>query len=236
MLSRLLLVGCATLSVCACAPSTSGLDPNVTAAQVMPQLPPADGNVQGLMPEFRLGALDMISINVFGADELTRRTRIDSAGNINLPLVGTVRAAGMTTQELSNNVADKLRGRYIRNPQVSVSVEEVVSQMVTIDGAVRVPGRYPVAGSTTLQQAIATAQGMSDTAQVTEVVVFRTVNGTRMVALFSMKDIREGRASDPEIFSNDIIVVGTSRSRAIWAQVAQVAPIFSVFTPLAYIR
>jgi polysaccharide export outer membrane protein len=171
---------------------------------------------------------------VLGVDDLKREGRIDGAGNFSYPLIGSVHAAGLTPAELSTVIADQLRGRFVRNPQVSVNVREVVSQVVSVDGAVRDPGRYVVTGYMTLQQAIASAHGLTEFAQVTEVVVFRTVGGRPSAALFSLKDIREGRYGDPQIYANDVIVVGTSRARRMWQDLAQVAPIFSVFTPLAY--
>lgn len=185
---------------------------------------------------YQLGPYDQINVNVVGAPELTRQGRIDGSGAFDFPLIGPVQAAGLTPTELGSLIANRLRGRFVRDPQVSVNVQEVVSQVVTIDGAVVIPGRYPVPGPMTLQQAIASARGVSDDARITEVVVFRTIEGRQMAALFSLKDIREGRYADPAIYANDVVIVGTSRARRMFRDLAQIAPIFSVFTPLAYAR
>ncbi|MGQ0590678.1 MAG: polysaccharide biosynthesis/export family protein [Sphingosinicella sp.] len=184
--------------------------------------------------DFRLGPYDNIVIDVLGAAELRREGRIDGSGNFNLPLIGSVQAAGRTPAELASSIGDLLRGRYIRNPQVSVSVREIASQEFSIDGEVRQPGRYAAAGDITLQVAIASARGITEEAQMSEVVVFRTIEGRQMAALYSLRDIREGRAVDPDIYTGDIIIVGTSRSRRLFRDLAQIAPIFSVFTPLVY--
>jgi polysaccharide biosynthesis/export protein len=221
------LAGCTT-------PTSSGLDPAGGAVVAVSQLP-APGRAAADIPgDFVLGPYDRIVVEVVGVEELRREGLIDGAGNFNFPLTGSVRAAGLSPDELSDAIAQRLRGRYVRDPQVSVSVREMVSQQVTVDGAVREPGRYPVAGRMTLQTAIASARGLSDDARMTEVVVFRTVDGQQMAALFSLKDIREGRYPDPAIYSNDVVVVGTSRARRLFRELAQVAPIFSVFTPLVY--
>jgi polysaccharide export outer membrane protein len=218
-----------------CVATSSGLSPTPTAVQVATDLPPPTQAAPATAPDFRLQPYDMVTIQVVGVEDLRRQTRIDGAGNINYPYVGTIQAAGMSTEALSQRIADGLRGRYIRNPQVSVAVDDIVGRVLTVDGAVRLPGRYPVYGGMTLQSAIASAQGTSDTARITEVVVFRTVNGRQMAALFSLKDIHEGRYPDPQLYANDIVIVGTSRARYLWTQFAAVAPIFSAFIPLAYI-
>jgi polysaccharide export outer membrane protein len=233
-LSRLGATVVAAAALAGCTTVASGLDPAGTAiARVQELGPPSVTNAGS--PEYRLGPYDQVIIEVLGIDELKREGRIDGAGNFSYPLIGSVHAAGLTPAELSTTIADRLRGRFVRDPQVSVNVREVVSQVVSVDGAVRDPGRFVVTGYMTLQQSIASAHGLTEDAQITEVVVFRTVGGRPSAALFSLKDIREGRYNDPQIYANDVIVVGTSRARRLWHDMAQVAPIFSVFTPLAYI-
>ncbi len=219
------LAGCGTTA-------TSGLDRNGVIPR-MEQLPPPVPTNYGT-PEFRLGPYDHIVVEVLAAPELRRDGRIDGAGNFNFPLVGSIPAAGLSPDALAARIADGLRGRFVRNPQVSVSVAQVVSQVVTVDGAVRLPGRFPVPGRMTLQDAIASAQGLTEDARVSEVVVFRTVDGRQTAALFSLKDIREGRYPDPAIYSQDVVVVGASRARRLFRDLAQVAPVFGVFTPLIY--
>lgn len=226
----LLLAG---LAVAGCTRTSSGLAEGATAIQRVEQLAPPSPTNTGT-PEFRLGPYDSIVVEVLGVPELRREGRIDGSGHFSLPLIGSVPAAGMSTAQFAQVVADGLRGRYVRDPHVSVNVTQVVSQLVTVDGAVRDPGRYPVTGSMTLQQAIASAHGLTELSNVTEVVVFRTVDGRQMAALFSLKDIREGRYADPAIYSQDVVVVGTSRARRLFMDLAQVAPVFSVFTPLTY--
>jgi polysaccharide biosynthesis/export protein len=218
----------------ACSTVSSGLDRSASGVEIRDTLPPPDPQ-QLPRREFRFGPFDSLVVDVMNSPELRRETLIDGAGNINLPLVGTVRAAGLTPDELSRTIADGLRGRFIRDPYVSVSVREAASQILTVDGEVRQPGRYQVIGDMTLQEAVASARGLNEDAQMSEVVIFRRIEGRRMAALFSLADIRQGRSPDPEVYSGDVVVVGTSRARRMWRDLAQLAPLFNVFTPLIYV-
>src|SRR5690606_18851553 len=113
---------------------------------------------------------------------------VDAAGNFSMPLVGSVAAGGKTPQELADVIAEKLRGRYLKDPQVAVNIKEARARTVTVDGSVRQPGVYPVIGEMTLQQAVATAKGADQSADIDKVIVFRTVNGQKMAAMFNLRD------------------------------------------------
>ena len=162
---------------------------------------------------YRIGPRDLLAVEVFGAPELKREGEVDSGGNLSLPLVGNVSVGGKTPQEAGSEIAARLRGRYLKDPQVSISIVKANPRTVTVDGAVQQPGLYPVIGRMTLQQAIASAKGAGDIANLNNVVVFRTVNQQKMAALFSLKDIRAGRMIDPQIYGNDIVVVGENATR-----------------------
>ena len=89
----------------------------------------------------------------------------DTGGNLLLPLIGQVRAAGRTPAELSDEIATALKKKYMKDPQVVVSVKEAQGQKITVDGAVGQPGVYPLNGPTTLMQAVSLAKG-ADVADV----------------------------------------------------------------------
>lgn len=209
------------------------LDPNSTAVQVATALPAPDDTEVAIDPtSYRIGPMDQIVVSVFGAPELDKEGAVDAAGNFSLPLAGSVQAAGKTPDELAKAIAQKLKGRYVRDPQVSVNIKQAAGQMFTVDGEVRQPGVYPLVGRMTLQQAVATARGASDTANVNNVIVFRTVNGTRMAAMFSLRDIRSGRLSDPQVYGNDIIVVGENATRRALKDFAVAIPLLGRFIPV----
>lgn len=182
--------------------------------------------------EYRVGAQDLIEISVFQVTELNRTVRINSNGQISLPLIGVVQAGGKTVQELEIELASRLTEKFLQDPQVSVFVKEFSSQRVTFEGAIRSPGIYPVTGKTSLLQGIARAGGVTELANLDGVVVFRTVDGQKMAAVFSLKQIRAGDAVDPQIYGDDIVVVDQSGAKTGLRNVLQALPIFNIFSPL----
>ncbi|MCW3796569.1 polysaccharide export protein [Sphingomonas sp. BN140010] len=203
----------ALLALSGCAGGAS-LGSGSNAVQVSQALPaPTVTTDTTDFSNYRMAPRDQVVVEVFGAPELKREGEVDAAGNLSMPLIGSVVAGGRTPAEVSTAIADKLRGRYLRNPQVTVNITKAVGQTVTVDGAVRDPGVYPVTGRMTLQQAIASAKGSSDLANLDNVVVFRRVNNQQMAALFSLKRIRAGQMPDPQIYGNDIVVVGENATR-----------------------
>ena len=232
-MKRLVLIAPICIPLVAGCSSGPGLDERSSAVQVASTLPPPDTPTTAVdFSAYRIGPTDEIVVSVFGAPELGREGAVDAAGNFSLPLAGTVVAGGKTPQELANEIADKLRGPYLKNPQVVVNIKAARAQTVTIDGAVREPGIYPVVGKLTLQQAIATAKGASESANIGNVVVFRTVNGQRMAAMFNLKDVRAGRYTDPQIYGNDIIVVGESAVRRFFKDYLSAFPVLGSFIPV----
>lgn len=181
--------------------------------------------------EYRVGPQDLLEITVFQVQDLNRTVRVNSAGQISLPLIGTVLAGGRTAQELEQDIAAKLSESYLQNPQVGVFVKEYTSQRVTLEGAIRAPGIYPLRGRTSLLQAIAMAQGVSEIANLQGVVVFRTIKGQKMAAVFDLQQIRGGNAPDPEIYGDDIIVIDQSGSRAAWRRLIESIPVIGLFRP-----
>ncbi len=181
--------------------------------------------------EYRLEPQDKIDITVYQIKDLTlEKVQIDSAGNIFLPLVGVVPAAGKTPSELAEEIASRLRGQYLQSPQVAIRVTEAASQKVTVDGAVMQPGVYTISGRTTLLQAVAMAKGPDvKYADLRRVVVFRTVDGQRMAATYNLSEIRSGAQGDPEIKGNDVIVVDGSNSKRMWREILSALPGLAIF-------
>lgn len=226
------LLGLCALALAACA-SNPTLGQGSNAVRVTDALPPPDQTGMALdLSSYRIGPLDVIRVEVFGAPELTREAEVDAAGNFSLPLTGPVVAAGRTPGELSAAIAEKLRAKYLKNPQVSVNIVKAQSKTFTVDGAVREPGLYPIVGKMTLQQAVARARGADTAANLNNVVVFRTVGNQKVAALFNLKDIRAGRLDDPQIYGNDIIVVGESAARKFFRDFGNMFPVLGQFVPV----
>lgn len=176
--------------------------------------------------EYVIAPTDRLTLDVFGVTELTRTVQVDPNGMFTLPLVGTVQAAGRTPTEVASTIADRLRVRYMRSPQVAVNAE-TINQTVTVEGQVRTPGAYPVLGRTTLLQSLARAQGLTEDANTRYVVVFRRVNNQQMAALYDVRAIRQGVYEDPEVYGNDVITVGETQARRIFGLVFQTAALLT---------
>lgn len=206
----------------------------VSAAQVRTELPvPSIQDMTQAQTDYRIGPLDKLTIAVFGVSDLTTNGQVDAAGNLAMPLVGQIRAIGETPQGLAAKIAAALDQRYVKNPQVSVTVTEAVSQSVTVEGSVTKPGSYSVVGSSTVLRVLAAAGGPTDSARLSEVVVFRTVGGERMVARFNLKDIRGARIPDPSIYGNDIVVMGDSPGRQLFKDLVSLTPVLGIFYQIA---
>lgn len=192
--------------------------------------PPSGSDLMASATPYRVGPLDKLVITVFGAPELSGDFQTDAAGRLSLPLIGEVDAAGQTPTELGGAIAAKLADNYVRNPQVTVNLKESTSQKFTIDGQVTEPGSYDVVGNMSLMRAVAAAKGASEYARLDDVVVFRTVGGRPMAALYNLQAIRRGLYADPKIYPNDVVVVGDSKSRRLFQQMMQAFPLLT--TPL----
>lgn len=172
-----------------------------------------------------IGPLDTLTVTVFNTPEFTGDVPVDSSGRIALPLIGPIDAGGLTAGELSDKVAGLLRGRYIRDPDVTVNIKESVSQVVTVDGSVQRPGLYPVTNQSTLMRAIAASGGLGEFAKQNNVVILRTVNNQHMAGLYDIGQIRRGVYDDPPIYANDVVIVGDSPARRLFRDALQVAPL-----------
>jgi polysaccharide export outer membrane protein len=180
--------------------------------------------------EYRIGVGDQLDVRVFQVDDLSfEELVVDTSGNINMPLIGAVLSAGRTAGEMSDDIAGRLAARYLQDPQVTVTVKEAANQKITIDGAVAKPGVYEMRGATSLLQAVAMAEGPTRVADLTRVAVFRSIDGRRSVALFDLGAIRQGRASDPQVMGDDVIVVDTSRLNSALREVVGALPALSAF-------
>ncbi|MGQ2944302.1 MAG: polysaccharide biosynthesis/export family protein [Blastomonas fulva] len=174
---------------------------------------------------FIVGPYDMLSIDVFGNEDLKAdEIQVDAGGRITFPLIGTVEVAGKTPGEIARTMESMLKGRYLRNPQVTVNLKETASQVVAISGEIKKPGIYPIVGDMTLLKAIARAEGWTEFSKKREVLVFRKVGGQQYAALYDAKAIERGQYADPELYPNDTVVVGDSQARRNMKDLFTVVP------------
>lgn len=202
------------------------------AVALSPETPPtaAGGSARY---EYVIGPQDTLDVSVFQVKDLTlEKLQVDGSGRILLPLIGTVIASGKTAPELAIEIANRLRGKFIQDPQVVVMVRDAASQRVTVDGAVVKPGVYPLLGPTTLLQAVALAQGPDNKyANLRRVILFRVENGKRTTLVYNLTDIRSGRADDPDIQPNDVVIVDGSNVKGAWREVLGALPGLAIFRP-----
>jgi polysaccharide export outer membrane protein len=213
--------------------ASPGSDKSPPAIRVA-RLPPgvADGSLAAPSGDYRIGPLDVLDISVFGVPDLTRTVEVTGNGQISFPLIGTVSAAGRTTEGLKAELETRLGAKYLQSPQVDVAVKTSTSQRVTVEGAVKESGIYPLVGETTLIQVIAMAKGLDSSADTHGVLVFRRIGGQKNVAAFDLSAIQKGRSTDPVLQGGDVVVVDQSGLKALWSSVRGNLPVAAMFVPL----
>ncbi len=129
---------------------------------------------------YTLDAGDRLRVVVFGQDGISNSYIVDAGGNITLPLIGTVSARGYTTQQLAQTISERLKHGYVREPHVSVEIEQ--ARPFFILGEVTLPGQYPYIANMTVETAIAVAGGFGPRASKSKVQLTRNLPGQQMRA------------------------------------------------------
>jgi polysaccharide export outer membrane protein len=227
-LACLLLVGCGPGGGMVDVSATSGAETGAAFnASARPNvLPPPAGSQGGV---YRVSVGDIIEVNVFQLPDLRREAEVDGAGNVNLALIGATPAAGRTVRQLEEEIAGRYRARYLQNPQITVAVKDAVGQRITVDGAVKRPGVVMARGGMTLLRVLAEAQGFTETADQSNVVVMRNGPQGRTAARFDANAIRAGTMADPQIYGGDTVVVDDSTAKTAWKHFREALPVAGLF-------
>jgi len=156
--------------------SLSVTQPSLAAA--MPTSAP-DATPAALDRLEALGMGDMVRVTVFRNPDLTTEARVNERGTILFPMIGEVPVAGLTPTQAASRIAEKLRsGKYVVNPEVTVSIAQVNSRQVSVLGNVNKPGRYPLDSlNVNLTDLISTAGGIAPTGSDLVTIVSR--NGSK---------------------------------------------------------
>ena len=170
------------------APTYAAPAPRYTAprAQVAPQVAPTYAYPQNYgyasaspyQPSYTLDSGDKLRVVVFGQEGLTNSYIVDAGGNINMPLVGTLPARGVSTQQLASLITTRLKQGYVREPHVSVEIEAY--RPFFILGEVNNPGQYPFVANMTAEKAVAIAGGFSPRASKSKVELTRNAPGQQV--------------------------------------------------------
>lgn len=184
------------------------LSATVARAQAQPSSAPA---AAGATTQYRLALGDTIRITVFQVPDLSLETRINEAGAISYPLLGSVTLAGLTVTEAEQRLARGLRdGNFVRQPQVSITLTQARGNQVSVLGQVGRPGRYPLeTGEVRLTDMLATAGGIAQGGSDV-VVVLGTRNGQPYRAEVDLPAVFAStgrRGADVVLQNNDVIWV-----------------------------
>ena len=202
----LALAGCATDRTYAEAP-----DVELTELSTLPA--PRDPIATGI------GAAEQLEIRVLQDPSLNGTYVTDADGFLDFPYIGTVAAAGVTSDQLAERIASRLEGRFVVDPEVVVRTTIPIDRSVSIGGEVANPGSYPIDNSETLLRGVNQAGGLTELARADDVLVMRELEGRRYIGLYNYDAVSRGNYEDPRLYPGDIVMVGDSpalrRIRAI---------------------
>lgn len=165
-------------------------------------------SLTGVGTDYRIGPNDLLEFDVFGVPDMKRTVRVNSSGQVSLPLIGAVPLAGLTAQQAEALLAQRYGEKYLQDPNISLFIKEYTTQRVTIEGAVLKPGIYPVTGQISLLRALALAGGYAQYADLESIMLYRAgPDGKQTSQTFNLEQVRAGEVPDPAIQSDDVIVV-----------------------------
>jgi len=155
-----------------------------------------------------IGPEDVLEISVWQNQDLSRTVTVRPDGRISLPLINDVQAAGLTTEELKNQIAARLKP-YVEVPNVAVIVQQINSWRVYIQGEVRSPGVYPLRSQTRISQAIAMAGGFTEFAKKGKIRVVRKTRGATEFIDVNYNNILSNKSVQDDIYlrPGDTIIV-----------------------------
>jgi len=160
--------------------------------------------------DYIIGPEDVLDITVWKNTDLSKTVQVRPDGRISLPLIGDVAAVGRTSDQLTQEISNRLKA-YMENPTVSIMVKEVNSYTIYVLGEVAKPGKYPLKSKTTLLQAITLASGFTQVASRNKIVVFRFGKDgeplTKIKASYDDIVMRDGISQNIELKPGDTIVV-----------------------------
>jgi polysaccharide export outer membrane protein len=224
-IQQLLFATCALLLLPSCAPHAParGPVPHTSGAgeDSSPALPPElNGTTRraGSQADRPIAADDVLEITVFEVAELSRTVRVSEGGDIALPLVGVMRAAGLTTRELESQLRAQLQRSYMHDPHVTIEVKEIGTPAIYVVGEVNQAGAFVPSGrgGLTVLRAVAMARGWKPTAAPSRAVVIRTVpTGDRLQIQVNMNDIVRGKMDDLVLQGNDVLYIPKSTEKSV---------------------
>ncbi len=226
---KVAIIGLGVAALSACASVGSDSDNILADGQFYTQdFPEISENTLAINAEqdlFRVG--DTADIHVYNVESLTNSYPVDREGNINFPLIGTQKVAGLTTLELQKQLMAAYGEDYLQSPNITVRLEANTLGNIVVDGAVSKPGVFELNKPIRLSEAVALAGGLGEFADSKEVYMVREVEGKKAVQIVNLKEIRQLGATDPEVYPQDIIYIPKSPGKAAFNEFLKTVPLLS---------
>lgn len=179
----------------------------LTLAACVPRAQPLVTEGSAGVPEDRVGIDDTFDVRVYGEAELSGTFRVATDGTVDYPLAGRLQIAGLRTGEIQKLLVDRLKDRYLKDPQVVVTIKDRNSQKISVLGQVMKPGQVGYYPNMTIVDAIASAGGFTGIAAKNSVNLRRETAGKIEMHVFPVADISEGRSPNIIILPGDVLVV-----------------------------
>lgn len=195
------VTGCASTQPVASSPGQATVPDSVAKSAAATVAEPAGGN-------YEIGPEDLLEISVWNEKDLQRQVLVRPDGWLTFPLVGNIRAAGKTTQELQAEITKRLK-KYIPDPVVTVTVQKVQGLKVFVIGKVGKPGEYMVGRYVDVLQALTLAGGLTPFAKEDQIKILRKQGGAERIIPFDYSEVKRGRNLDQNIRlqAGDVVMV-----------------------------
>jgi len=169
---------------------------------------PTASQVQVNDTEYKIGAQDVLRIDVWKEDQLSRVVPVRPDGKVTLPLLNDLQAVGLTPMRLADVISEGLK-KYINNPQVTVTIAEINSRRIYVTGEVARAGAFPLLPNMTVLQALSSSGGFTQFAKLKNIYVLRMEGGKQVKHPFNYKEVVNGRKPEQNILlePGDVIVV-----------------------------
>ncbi len=208
----MILIAVSAGAMCPPAQARTAKKPHLDFPTRLPEMPQDQEVLEGKDKGFAPG--DQLSVDVFGLPSLSRMVTVNTNGEIQLPMIGTLKAADETGTTLAAIVRTRLMERYVRDPQVTVALVAAAAQSVWVRGDVRTPGEVEVTPRTNLLTALDIADIRDLKTTNVPILLFRTVDGNRLIARYSLSQLRAGTVKLPKLYGGDVIHVGPDKLTA----------------------
>ena len=178
------------------------------ASDPVNQLPPNNKQMYPVGANYTIGPGDVLDISVWKEAALTKLVIVLPDGNISFPLIGEIRAQGLTLNQLKEKLENKIK-RFVPQPNLSVAIHEVNSLQIYVIGKVNNPGRYAINAAVNVLQALAMAGGLNPFAKKNKIKIFRETQAGSQIFEFRYGDVSEGKhlTQNIRLMRGDVIVV-----------------------------